>query len=384
MKIKCILNRLLIGFIRRLDYIWLKDSRILLFGSHGTKMVGGNSKALFDYITKRKPKLFNCYYVINHDSDRDDYVHHRSFRFMRLFLRAKTILVTHGLSDMGKLRPSRRKHVIYLWHGQGPKADGHASKRFNMQMLKDLDKDMKNATAFLTCSRLDKYLRAYDHSLKPSQILPLGYPRCDFLLKPSLWGNLLSSVYSDLPEYDKVVLYAITWRKNGDTHFFPFEDFKLKSLEEWCENQKILLLIRPHINDKSAITESSYVRALPFSILNDVTLILPEVDLLITDYSSIQTDFFLLDRPIVYVPYDLEDYLKYENFCYPGYDFWCPGEKVYTFTNFKKAVELGLAGNDDYKDQRHLVNKLVNEYQTPGATERVYNYLVKLFKIRSQ
>jgi CDP-glycerol glycerophosphotransferase len=302
-----------------------------------------------------------------------------------LFLRAKTLLVTHGLSDIGRLRPSSRKYVIYLWHGQGPKADGHASKAFNAKMLRKLDKSMENATAFLTCSRLDSYMRAYALALKPTQILPLGYPRCDYLLNQSLWSDIIPSLYSDLPQYDKVLLYAITWRKEGNALFFPFDDFTWKDLEYWCRDQKILLLIRPHVNverdEEREIPESRYIRSLTFEMLNDIMYILPKVDLLITDYSSIQTDFLLLNRPIVYIPYDLDEFRKTEGFCYPEYDFWSPGEKVNTFASFKGAVERGLIGDDAFEDQRLIVNKLVNEYQTPGATERVYRYLVKLLKI---
>jgi CDP-glycerol glycerophosphotransferase (TagB/SpsB family) len=134
-------------------------------------------------------------------------------------------------------------------------------------------------------------------------------------------------------------------------------------------------------DEEREIPESRYIRSLTFEMLNDIMYILPKVDLLITDYSSIQTDFLLLNRPIVYIPYDLDEFRKTEGFCYPEYDFWSPGEKVNTFASFKGAVERGLIGDDAFEDQRLIVNKLVNEYQTPGATERVYRYLVKLLKI---
>jgi hypothetical protein len=52
------------------------------------------------------------YYIFNDNSNRPDYIHPHSFRYIKLFLRAKTLLVTHGLSDIGRLRPSSRKYVI--------------------------------------------------------------------------------------------------------------------------------------------------------------------------------------------------------------------------------------------------------------------------------
>lgn len=364
--------------IKTLDFIWPKKNEILLFGSHGTQYVGGNSKAMFDYINGLESQPFKCYYLTSNPPEREEYLNRLSLSSIRLFLRAKTILLTHGLSDMGILRPSRRKNVIYLWHGQGPKADGYLSRRLKEDQLQELEKTMARATAFLTCSRLDSYIRAYGHILHPRQILPVGFPRCDFLTSGKDTSSILPTILQNLPAYKKVVLYAITWRNMGEARFFPFDDFDSKVLEQWCKDNEILLLIRPHANEHTVIEESKYVRNIPFNVLNDVTDILPDIAILITDYSSIQTDFLLLDRPIIYVPYDLDDFRLHEGFCLPDYDFWAPGEKVFSFLEFMKAIENGLTGNDKYREQRRRVNLFVNEYQTPGASNRVYKYLLNL------
>ena len=383
MNIRPIIASALIAVIKLLDFVVPKDKRLLLFGSHATKYVGGNSKALFDFVRSLDSTPFYCYFVSTHPTDDYAYLHPRSFRFLKVFLRAKTILVTHGLGDMGRVRPSRRKNVIFLWHGQGPKADGFASRRFTAVKLRKLDDMMRGVTAFLTCSRLDSYIRAYDHALHPMQIQPLGFPRCDFLTDNTLWEERIPSLLNNLPDYEKVVLYAITWRSDGEGTFFPFDDFDVGGLEEWSASHGILLLVRPHVNDNTVIEETLHVRNISFEVLNDVMKILPEVDLLITDYSSIQTDFLLLDRPIIYVPYDLDEFQEREGLCYPDYDFWTPGEKVHSFKEMEKAIERGLEGNDGYAGQRRRVNGLVNEFQKPGASKRVYVYLKQLlgFKV---
>lgn len=292
--------------------------------------------------------------------------------------------MTNSLGDMGNLRPSRRKNVIHLWHGQGPKADGYASKKFTKEMLSDSEFWMRYTTAFVTCSRLDSYMRAYAHALHATQILPVGYPRCDYLIDKDRWENKIPSLYEDLPEYENVILYATTWRTYGPVKFFPFDDFTPDALEDWCREKKILLLVRSHEGDAGKAEESPHVRNLSFEIQPEVADILPEADLLINDYSSIQSDFMLLDRPMVFVPYDMEEFLTRQDFCYPNYDFWCPGEKVYTFDEFKSAVERALSGNDPYAEQRKLVNSQINEYQTLGATERLYAYLLELLGFKKK
>jgi CDP-glycerol glycerophosphotransferase len=373
-------NRIVYTLIRGLDYIWPKNSRILLFGSRGGNYAAGNSKAVFEFIQDLDDTPFECYFALAEDTDDSNFIRIRrpSFKTIRLFLRAKTILMTNSLGDFGNFRPSKKKNIIHLWHGQGPKADGYASKKFDRDMLRDSEHWHGYTTAFLTCSRLDSYMRAYAHALHPTQILPTGYPRCDYLLDRNRWKSKIPTIYENLPEYEKVVLYATTWRTDGSVRFFPFEDFSMTDLEEWCSENMILLLVRSHEADSGKVGETPHVRNLSFNLQPDVAEILPEVDLLINDYSSIQSDFMLLDRPMVFVPYDMDEFLTMQNFCYPNYDFWCPGEKVYSFKDFKKAIEESIRGNDSHTEQRRLVNSLINEYQTPGATQRVYEYLLNL------
>ena len=43
-------------------------------------------------------------------------------------------------------------------------------------------------------------------------------------------------------------------------------------------------------------------------IVTEVSDILPDFDMIISDYSSIYLDFLLLDRPVLLLPYDLEEY----------------------------------------------------------------------------
>ena len=46
----------------------------------------------------------------------------------------------------------------------------------------------------------------------------------------------------------------------------------------------------------------------------DVNTILPSIDMLITDWCSIEHDYILLNRPILYIPYDYHDFEKNNGF----------------------------------------------------------------------
>ena len=69
------------------------------------------------------------------------------------------------------------------------------------------------------------------------------------------------------------------------------------------------------------------VRLATHEQLPDVNSFLPFVDVLITDYSALYHDFLLLDRPILFVPYDYEEFEQQNGFLYDycdcSADFCC-------------------------------------------------------------
>jgi len=370
------------------DLFFPKDCRILLFGSHAGRFVGGNSKALFDYIRSLPDSPFRCYFLTRRAPSGHDpdvlVTEPLSLKTLLVFLMAKTVLVTHGLGDFHWLRFSRRKYYVKLWHGRpGIKGDGYSLRRATREALAKVEKEARLTTAFLVCSKLEAYMRAFSNSLHARQILPLGYPRNDVLLRNSSPSGALRALFDDV-EFSTVVLYAPTWRDYSQTRFFPWADFDNSRFQEWLVKNNVLMLLRAHRNDSVPIPESERVRNLSFEICPEVTDVLPEVDILITDYSSIAADFLLLDRPIVYVPYDLDEFEQNVGFCYDDAELWMPGKVVDSFAGFLEALETALSGKDGFEDQRRRVNRLVNSYQHADSSRRVYEYLKKLLGMKKR
>ena len=63
--------------------------------------------------------------------------------------------------------------------------------------------------------------------------------------------------------------------------------------------------------------------------LSDINKILYNVDLLITDYSSVFYDYLILDRPILFSSFDLMEYQKIDREFYEDYQSSTPGIKCY-------------------------------------------------------
>ncbi|MFW9801883.1 MAG: CDP-glycerol glycerophosphotransferase family protein [Candidatus Thorarchaeota archaeon] len=362
-----------------LDYIWPKDPRILIFGSSMGLFPSGNAKALFNYITGNPDSPFHCHFFLRDCGPDSRYRRYTPFNLKTylLFLKAKTVLITHGLYDIGRLNVcSKKKNIIKLWHGRpGLKGDGYSSKSSTREQLAELEREDRKTTAFLVCSRMESFMRAYSNVLHPRQILPLGYPKNDILLKDAPPPTTLRDIFPTLPDFEQALLYAPTWRDYAQTKFFPFDDFDAEALESWLEKRNAILLLRAHISDSIPVSESKRIRSLSFEDCNEITDILKEINVIITDYSSITADFLLLDRPIIYIPYDRNQFESRIGFCYGNFDFWTPGEKVYSFADFIQAANVALEGDDGYSEQRKLVNQFVNEFQSHNSTERVYTYL---------
>ena len=99
-------------------------------------------------------------------------------------------------------------------------------------------------------------------------------------------------------------------------------------------------------------------------------------DCLVTDYSSIYFDYLLLDRPMIFVDCDLGEYKKARGLVFNDYNFWTPGPKVKTFSDFCREFKTCLENNFYYHKERNLINKLINENLDNNSSKRVLDSVV--------
>lgn len=87
----------------------------------------------------------------------------------------------------------------------------------------------------------------------------------------------------------------------------------------------------------------------------DIYPLLPFVDILITDYSSIYYDFLLLNKGILLYPFDKERFIENSNDLAFDYDEFTPGKKVYSMTDFLSTIASDENLNVDDKDQKRIL-----------------------------
>jgi CDP-glycerol glycerophosphotransferase len=213
--------------------------------------------------------------------------------------------------------------------------------------------------------------------IDPKKFCYLGHPKNDILCKNSgTTKKSLRTIIRNIPEYEKTILYCPTYRRDAPTLFFPFDDFDPTNLAHFLEKNKLIILVRTHIYSKQSSMNFFSNRVIPFgfNVCADVNSILPETDILITDYSSIYIDYLLLNRPCIFIPYDLESYKNKRGFLL-DYDSWTPGHKVLTYKEFICAVEDVLSGKDTYKNKRAALRKKFHQYQTENSCEKVFQLI---------
>lgn len=157
-----------------------------------------------------------------------------------------------------------------------------------------------------------------------NKIISTGFPRNDVFVKQK-------SCQIELTEKEKKsgcfnVIYMPTFRGEIDAEVSLFSDeygFDFEYLERtFCDNN-IKLTLRVHPANKPSSHIISLVeksKNISFSLIDDIYETINDYDCLITDYSSIMFDFALTQRPIIFAPFDLEQYLSKDRKMYFSYD----------------------------------------------------------------
>jgi CDP-glycerol glycerophosphotransferase len=107
--------------------------------------------------------------------------------------------------------------------------------------------------------------------------------------------------------------------------------------------------------------------------------IFSKVDLLITDYSSIFFDFLLTDKPVLFYPYDQDDYLTKDRSMYDEYNTVTPGHKAYNFESLFEKLELFFKQPSALKESDlnyQLIKKMYNQYNDGNSSKRTYKFII--------
>lgn len=361
------------------------DSHIWLFSSTDNSHYNYNSRYLFEYVKENLPEITPLF-VINDPELRNSlsskygkqyFIETESIQGIRQALSAGVWFTSAGLPAYGTGLHKKRL-IINLWHGVPLKKiallDPNLKKAARIYFKKIFS---ENYTCILTTSHELIPLMARSFAVSEDKIKVWGQPRNDGLFQKNDCREILGQLFPDLPEYTKTVLYAPTFRDYGQVQLFPFKDFDQEQLEAFLEEKNMLLFIRTHVAEQGSAAPylGKRIRFLGNEQAEDVTGILNIFDCLITDYSSIYIDYLLTDKPMIFLPYDRQQYLDGRGMNF-DYDDVTPGPKPETFNDFLDALS---PKEDFWKFERTRVNRLFNEIQHPCAAD-ICNKVLKMIR----
>jgi len=255
--------------------------------------------------------------------------------------------------------------LVQLLHGKGMKKYGYAQKPAQKQHY-----------IFSTSPLVTKMLPPI--FVQDTPVIEAGYSRDDvfFTEIPGSTIGVDMRVVSILADtsYTQRFLYAPTFRRSM-TDFDLEKKLNLTELSQWLMKKNAVLLLSLHPKYRTQTRALSYPN-IHFISDSDMYPLLPNIDVLITDYSSIFTDFLLLNKPIIFYPFDLETYRKEEGLYFEDYEAATPGTKIYSAEELIPALEQNIAG-DPYQAERDTVCKEYHTYTNGGASERIFKALTE-------
>lgn len=260
---------------------------------------------------------------------------------------------------------------INTWHGTPLKHMGFDVKN----NLKGSQNTMKNFLASdYMISPNAHTTNIFKHAFKldglySGEILEIGYPRIDLTINTT--ANEAREYLAEHLNLKKnpIILYCPTWRGKNvndpeNSLLNVFEEIKL--LNQKLPHQ-VLVKVHPFVYSKAKEMPELKPYLVPDFL--DTNQLMPAVDLMITDYSSIFFDFLVTDKPIVFYVPDLD---KYQNERGVYIDLCAlPGPVA---DNIQDVITL--VSNESYKDAdvqgkyAKFKHNFVN-YENGSVTERL-------------
>lgn len=408
--IKFVIRSTVIIFGNKLGSLIPRKTGIILF--HNKSGYQGNSKIVFEHMLEKENMSIEPYWIT-----------HSIQLYFQLLRDGRPVVYTYSPAGLyyfacaavfcydeqqynrfpESVEVLRLKHEIPVKRGSfklkndtKSESEDRSTERKSTGMKPDVD-----STEYVFDHVLYPSKFLADDSLKSSNvnILSLGFPRNDTLLdvdkkQIKAWENYLEGY-----KPKRVILYAPSRRRftyNSEIDLFPFNDFDSKALFKFLEDHDILLLLRLHPRDEhniqsyptrhdfdnlqgliESLTQNERIRYAGTETFGETTEVMPFVDILITDYSTTYHTFLLLDRPIIFFPYDYETVYQTEGFKYNYYEK-IPGPAIESFTAFQEYLLKLVNGDDPHKSKRQNLRNSLYKHQDAQACERVTNYIIEL------
>lgn len=341
----------------------------IIFQSSPDK-IDGNPYALYKYIKENCPNDFETRWLITDKTDislvdKKECSYSRTFRYYYDLATAKYWIRSHFTGSI--LRKKKNQVYLQLWHGWGnfKKCGYDIEDKIPLKDRKPVSY-VSECTCYLAAEKyIASCMRTSIGFDKPIEEFGMG--RTDYLVNLDQKEiDRLKKKYN-LPKNKKTILYAPTFRDNNlENDNFELPILSLKN----NKNINVIVCLHP------IVAKSLIINKLPSNFYNfsgiDITELSIISDALITDYSSTIFDYSILEKPMIFYMYDIDEYLKYRAF-YLDYKKDLPGPIVKTEKELYNLIANIDKVEKEYKKKLIDFKKKYNYMNDGHINERIVN-----------
>ncbi len=320
----------------------IKKNRVT-FISNRRDNISGNYEYIYKELVKNKKIDIRC--VLDTG---EGYLSHIKYGYY--LATSKVILIDDYVGAVYFVPRKAGNYLIQVWHACG------AFKTFGFSRLGKSGAQKQGSYAHRNydyCTVSSKeicrfYAEGFGLSLE--KVVATGVPRTDIFFSNEYKEKVVKSFYEKYNHLrdKKIILFAPTFRGNNKTTGnYPEGKFDfVKLYENFKGEYNVIIKHHPFVNNRVDIPPEYQNYIIDMSDNEELNDLLFVTDILITDYSSVVFEASLLNIPMLFYAFDLQNYISTRGFYYE-YDSFVPGKIV---SNMKKLIDA--IKNKDFEEYK--------------------------------
>ncbi len=383
----------IIGFT--LNILIQRNKNYIALGCHvdNLNMFMHNTKYLYLFLNNNKTN-YKCVWLTNDEKIINKLKNcgykninkRTSLKGIWFALRAKYWLYDYGPTSVADKMFCHGSTKINFWHGIPLKKMGFDDvfdKRYYFTKLEKFFYNFFNITSGSTYIANNNYEISFLSScfgVDKKYFKIIGSPRLDVLYKDIEGQDMfMEEDFANIKYFHeqgkKIIIYMPTFR---DTEKDISGWLRSEKLQQFLKENNAVMICKLHPYDANGLNFDDCEELYKMNNNSDIYPVLKYSDALITDYSSINFDYLLLDKPIMYYVPDLEEYQEKCRGFYTPYSEFTVGDVCKTEDELLSAIKNVVDGVDNYKEQRKFLRDKVFKYQDGRNCERVVEWIKSL------
>ncbi|MCI8550079.1 MAG: hypothetical protein HFI68_05725 [Lachnospiraceae bacterium] len=296
-----------------------------------------------------------------------------------------------------RLPKEENQIFVNLWHGSGIKAHDFYNHNINPKHARNLMDFFDKIDLMCVHSLDDRFKFSAQLHFDLSRCYVTGQPRLD-IIKKARGREKMEQLFGErIKGYKKYILFVPSFRANSSSHsgtifsenIFRLGDYDGNVFEDFLKKHQAAFIYKLHPIEQTAFSGRDFSMGEDCFELTDKLLFEQDIrydellngfDVMVSDYSSIVYDYLPLNRPVVYLIPDYEEYISERGFVFHNVDMFMPGEKVFHFQDMMSALEEAFRCPEKFEKEREMVLKSRFDFDDGESADRCYKTIINYRK----